>query len=123
MLMEIDTLAPVAQLFPPVPDTGRPNTLLLRWQAKDKNLTDNPVSMEWSERREGPWQPIAMNLSNTGQHPWTLPDAMPVGVFLRLRVRDNAGNESVAITSEPQLVDLSEPEGRLLGISTPGARP
>jgi len=119
MLVEIDSAAPVAQLFPPVPDTSRPNTLLLRWQAKDKNPTDNPISLEWAERREGPWQPIGLNLANTGQHPWSLPEKMPVAVFLRLRVRDQAGNESVAVTSEPQLVDLSVPEGRLLGISTP----
>ena len=42
---------------------------------------------------------------------------MPVQVYMRLRVRDLAGNESVAVTADPQLVDLSEPEGKLLNVS------
>jgi hypothetical protein len=46
-----------------------------------------------------------------------LPDRLPVEVYLRLRARDLAGNESVAVTAEPQLVDLSEPEGKLLNVS------
>lgn len=119
MRVEIDSVPPVAQLAPPIPDTTRPNTLLLRWQAKDKNLTPRPISLEWAERRDGPWQPIALDIENTGQHSWTLPPTIPVQVYLRLRAKDAAGNESVAVTNEPQLVDLSEPEGRLLGISTP----
>lgn len=123
MMIEIDTKAPTAQLYPPVPDASRPNTLLMRWKAEDKNLDNKCVSLEWSETREGPWQPIGMNLANTGHHPWTLPESIPVKVHLRLRVRDAAGNEAVAVTNEPQIVDLTEPEGRLVGISPPGMRP
>ena len=34
-----------------------------------------------------------------------------------MRVRDLAGNESIAVTNEPQLVDLSEPEGHLTNVT------
>lgn len=115
--IEVDTVAPVAQLYSPSPDPQRQNALLMKWAAKDNNLPANPITLEWSERRDGPWQAIAAHLPNTGRYSWQLPERLPVQVFLRLRVRDLAGNESVAVTPEPQLVDLSEPEGRLVNVS------
>jgi hypothetical protein len=41
---------------------------------------------------------------------------------MRLIVRDSAGNVSTAETTEPVLVDLSEPEGRITGLVTPARR-
>lgn len=117
--VEVDTQPPVGQLFPVGPDPQRPGALLLQWSARDRNLTANPVSLEWAERREGPWTPIAVGLSNVGRHSWHLPEQLPVQVYLRMRLRDLAGNEGIAITNEPQLVDLSEPEGKLLTVSGP----
>ena len=121
--VEVDTVSPIAQLYSPGPDAQRPGALTLKWAAKDNNLATNPITLEWSERRDGPWQPIAVNVPNTGKHSWQLPDRLPVQVYMRLRARDLAGNESVALTPEPQLVDLSEPEGRLLNVSVIPRRP
>jgi hypothetical protein len=123
--IEIDTKPPVAQLFKPLADPANPNQLLLKWSAQDKNLDDTPINLEYSEKREGPWQPIEVNLKNTGRYTnqlvtgdysWKVPANAPVQVYLRLRVRDKAGNESVAVTAEPQFVDLIEPEGALIGV-------
>jgi hypothetical protein len=115
--VELDTTPPVAQLYSPAPEPGKYNTLQLKWAARDANLTGTPVTLEWAAKRDGPWQAIAPPLANDGTHAWQLPDGLPVQVYLRLRVRDLAGNESVAVTPEPQLVDLSEPEGRLINVS------
>jgi hypothetical protein len=115
--VELDTTPPVAQLYSPAPEPGKYNTLQLKWVARDTNLTGTPVSLEWAAKRDGPWQAIAPPLANDGTHAWQLPDGLPVQVYLRLRVRDLAGNESLAVTPEPQLVDLSEPEGRLINVS------
>lgn len=123
MRVEIDTTLPAAELFPPSPDRERPGALLLRWTAQDKNLTTAPITLEWAERPTGPWQAIAEALPHTGKHSWVPPQGIPVQVYLRLRVRDLAGNENQAVTAEPQLVDLSEPEGRLIGIVSPARRP
>jgi len=95
---------------------------MLSWTAADKNLGTNPVTLEWAERREGPWAPIANNIANSGKHSWQLPDRLPVEVYMRLRVKDLAGNEGVAVTPDPQLVDLSEPEGRLVNVTVPPRR-
>lgn len=117
MRVELDTTAPVAQLYQPRPDPLHREALLLAWVAKDKNLSSSPITLEWSERTDGPWQSIAADLPNNGQYTWQLPSGMPVAVYLRLRVRDQAGNEGVAVTPEPQLVDLTEPEGRLVNVT------
>ena len=99
-------------------DSQRRDCLVLSWIAKDRNLGATPITLEWSERPTGPWQPIAANLPNTGRHPWHLPPSLPSHVYLKMTVRDTAGNMAVAVTREPQLVDLSEPEGRLLRVTT-----
>jgi hypothetical protein len=115
--VEVDTTLPVAQLFAPVPDPVRPGHLILKWVAKDNNLTNKPITLEWAEKREGPWQDIAKDIQNTSVFAWLLPDQLPVQVYIRLRVRDLAGNEGVAVIQEPQLIDLSEPEVKLLDVS------
>jgi len=83
---------------------------VVSWDAQDKNLSPNPVTLEWAERQGGPWQPIGVDLPNTGRHTWKLPPNLPYHVFMRLMVRDAAGNVSLAETDRPVLVDLSEPE-------------
>ena len=115
--VEVDAAAPEAELFLPRRDTTKSNALVLLWKASDKNLSSNPITLEWSEHREGPWNPIASNLPNTGKHSWQLPDRLPVEVYLRCRVVDLAGNEGIATTPHPITVDLSDPEVRLTNVS------
>jgi hypothetical protein len=113
--IEVDTTQPVAQLFEPIPDPKQRDALLLRWTAKDRNLSAKPITLEYAARPDGEWHEIVKDLPNTPEgYSWQVPPNIPVSVYLRLRVRDEAGNEGVAVTSEPQLVDLSEPEGHLL---------
>ena len=116
MLIEVDNTPPEAQLYPLLPDPGRRDTVILMWEAKDRNLTPTPITLEWADKASGPWQSIASNLPNTGRFSWQLPKTLPSHVYFKLTVRDTAGNEAVALTREPQLVDLTEPEGRLLRV-------
>jgi hypothetical protein len=123
MRIEVDTTPPVVGLFAPQADPQRPGNLLLQWSAKDANLTPTPITLEWCDRPGGNWTPIATGLPNTGRHSWQLPEGLPYQVYLRVRARDAAGNEGIAVTPEPQLVDLSEPEGRLVNVTAPPRRP
>ena len=121
--IELDTTPPLAQLFSPRQDPARKDNLILSWKASDKNLTDKPITLEWAERPDGTWQTIAADIVDSGQYSWRPAPGMPVQVYLRLRVRDQAGNESVAVTPEPQLIDLTEPEGHLVNVTVPARRP
>lgn len=123
--VEVDTTLPYAALSELQPETIMQNgtkrdAIRLVWTATDKNLAENPITLEWAERIEGPWQVIGnRELPNRGNFSWVLPTEVPANVYLRLTVRDKAGNNAIALTREPQLVDLREPEFRLIGSSRP----
>jgi hypothetical protein len=125
MRIEVDTTPPVAELFDPLPQPHCRDALTLSWKARDPNhanLADKPITLQWSESKGGAWQNIAAHLPNTGQYLWHLPPNLPERVYLRLVVRDTAGNEGIAETAEPQLVDLSEPEGQFVGVVNPNGQ-
>jgi hypothetical protein len=108
--VEVDTTMPEAELYKPQPDPNQQDTLMLSWKASDRNLAPNPVTLEWAEHKEGPWTFIqSPELPNTGKLTWHVSDNMPYQVYLRLTVRDQAGNSAVAETREPVVIDLSVP--------------
>jgi hypothetical protein len=118
MLVEVDTTPPEAKLVLPLtPNPALRNSLIVSWYAKDRNLGSKAVKLEWAERPEGPWRLICADQPNTGRYLWQLPQTMPSYVYLRLAVRDNAGNVSTDVTRDPQLVDMSEPEVQFIRVA------
>jgi hypothetical protein len=108
--VEVDTTLPEAMLYNPRPDPSQAETIILTWKASDRNLSPNPIALEWAEHKEGPWTPIsAPELPNSGRLSWQVPNTVPYQVFLRLTVKDKAGNSAVAETREPVLLDMSTP--------------
>jgi hypothetical protein len=119
----VDTTPPAIKLLPPQTDAQRRDAIVLTWEARDNNeLPANPVTLEWAERPDGVWKPIATDLSNGGRYSWRLNETIPYRVYLRLLVKDMAGNVAVDETPEPVLIDLSEPEGHLIGVKAVGKR-
>jgi hypothetical protein len=115
--LEADTTLPEAELYSPQPDPNQHDVLVLTWKASDHNLTATPISLEWAEHKDGPWFYIGdPELPNTGTFPWQVPSKAPPKVYLKLTVRDKAGNQAVAQTNEPILVDLSVPEVSFIGL-------
>ena len=90
--------------------------LIISWQADDKTLAARPVSLTFSPSRTGPWLPIAAGLENSGRYAWPLDSRTPPQFFLRLEVRDEAGNVGVHQTSEPITIDQSRPTIRVRDI-------
>jgi hypothetical protein len=117
MRLEVDTTPPEAVLYSVEAEPRRKDTLFLQWNVTDRNLTPKPITIKWSEKLGGPWQDLALEIPNTGRHEWQMPPSLPYRVYLRLEAKDLAGNLSIAETPEPVLVDLTEPEGALTGIS------
>jgi hypothetical protein len=130
--VEVDTTAPQAKLLKPMPHPSRRDSLILLWWAQDNKFGPAPVTWQWAERPDGEWRTIgAGELPNTGDlvgrvpditgdYVWQLPPNIPARIYLRLLVRDLAGNEAVAQTDEPILVDLNEPEVKPLQINAGG---
>ena len=124
--VELDATPPEAVLIKPKADPTQPDTLILMWEATDKHLTSNPITLEWSAQAgpDGPWNVIgAAELPNTGQMHWKPPANVPPSVYLRLTVRDTAGNKAVAQTPKPELIDLSVPEVSNIGLGGVNANP
>jgi hypothetical protein len=118
--LEMDTTLPQAEMYRPQADGGRRDALILTWEASDRNLAPKPISLEWAEHKDGPWEVIGeREMANTGRYTWQVPDKMPPRVYLKLIVRDTAGNVAVAQTDQPILIDLSVPQVQNVGISLP----
>lgn len=98
-------------------ETGK---LIISWQADDRMLADRPVSLFFSESRAGPWQPVAESLENTGRHAWPIDERTPARFYLRLEVRDAAGNVGVHELNEPVEIDRSRPTVRIRGVRPAG---
>ncbi len=115
--IEVDLTAPYIELWAPAPDPNGRDTLLLRWNATDKNLAPNPIMLEYATGKTGPWAPITSQpIANTGSYSWKLSPRLPYRVFIRVTARDLAGNIGEVISPEPQLIDLTKPEAHLIGI-------
>ena len=93
-----------------------------------ENLAERPISLEYAARPDGEWLPIQLDMENKGRYSnervsgdfsWKVPPSTPVQVYLRVRVRDKAGNERIGVTQQPQYVDLTEPERRPIGVQPP----
>jgi hypothetical protein len=120
MRIEVDTTAPRAELYEPRPHPTRRDCLVLAWTATDNKLGPKPITWQWAERPDGEWQTIGGGeMPNTGEYVWQVPTNIPPHVYLRLLVRDLAGNESIAQPPDAVLVDLNEPEVKPLQITVP----
>jgi hypothetical protein len=123
MRIQVDTKPPLVHLEYPQADPQRRDALLLTWTASDDNLSPNPITLEWAERPDGTWNKIVKDYSNTGHYAWVLPRDLPYRVYLRLTVRDLAGNVTVDESRDAVSVDLHEPEAQLKGLLNTNSGP
>ncbi|WP_202947269.1 hypothetical protein, partial [Zavarzinella formosa] len=129
MRVDVDVTPPIVKIYEPLADSTSKDTMVLRWQAVDRNLATDPITLEWSDGPRGPWVPLAVSdslgaspgqpkrLPNTGSYAWKLPANFPTHkVFLKVSARDLAGNLAEATTANPILVDLNKPGAVKLNI-------
>lgn len=91
--------------------------LEIRWEASDANLGSRPITLSMSDRPEGPFTPIAAALPNSGLYYWEYDPRSPRQIYLRLEVRDEAGNVAIDQLAEPIKVEGLEPKGQIRGFN------
>jgi hypothetical protein len=91
-------------------------SLTVQWKASDKNLGGQPIALAYAEKEDGPWQPIATGLENSGRYVWPLRPGLPPRIFVRIEAKDLAGNLGAAKTPSPVQVDLSQPVVQVLDV-------
>ncbi|HEV3137539.1 MAG TPA: hypothetical protein VGZ26_06535 [Pirellulales bacterium] len=94
--------------------------LAIRWEASDEVPDPRPISLAFSTGAHGPWTPIASGLENTGSYHWRLDNRVPDRIYLRIEIRDEAGNVGTYETSEPVSLDRHRPEGHIRGVRSVG---
>jgi hypothetical protein len=110
----LDTTPPMVELLSLQPDPEQAGAVVIRWEASDPNLDENPVALSYSLDGET-WQLLADSLPALGEYRWQFPKDMPSEVHLRATAKDKAGNLGVWCSKKKVSVDLTAPEGRISG--------
>ncbi len=106
----VDKTAPVAQLLPPQIGRGHSrNKVLLRWMAEDAHFGPTPVLLEYAAQTSGPWQKIGDWQANTGHCVWSIDPGTPGKVFVRMTVKDRAGNLTQVTAPDQLVIDFTRP--------------
>lgn len=90
-------------------------SLTIRWTARDALLADRPITLQISRTSAGPWQTIAAGLPNTGSYSWRPGTRAPAEAYLRLQIRDAAGNVRSDQLAQPLRLEGLQPRGRIRG--------
>ena len=115
--VHVDRTLPVASLLSVEQVAGdQIGSLLVRWEATDEHLTPRPVSLFWSAKPGGPWAVLVAGLENTGQHTLPIDQRMPDQFYLRLAVRDAAGNVRSIDSIEPIALLRPQPQAQIRGV-------
>ncbi len=124
IVVTVDTTQPTAQFMPPQVGRGASrNKVLLRWTASDTNLAAAPVLLEYAAEPAGPWQKIGDWQANSGRYIWALERGLPGKVYLRLTVKDEAGNVAQVPAAEPLLIDFVRPTARIVDVEAKSENP
>lgn len=114
MQVRIDTTPPAARLTGVQQGAGaEADRLLIEWQPGDSLSMGETVSVQYSSQPTGPWVTAAANLPHNGRYAWRLARHLPRSFYLRLEVRDPAGNTATDQTQVPVHITLPTPSGRL----------
>jgi hypothetical protein len=113
----VDLSRPVARLISAEPGAGdRAGEMIIRYEASDTLLSKGPLTLLRSGQPGGPWTTIAAGLENSGQYSWRFDNTAPDRVYLRLEVRDEAGNVGAFEAADPISLERVLPQGRLRNV-------
>ena len=113
----VDTTTPVAEITSAAYGKDQyAGHLDIRWTATDSGFGARPITLLFSDRSQGPWTTVASGLPNTGRYHWRVDSRVPDQFYLRMEVRDEAGNLCVAELTEPIRSAGLTPRGRIRNV-------
>ena len=92
------------------------------WEAADRKLAPNPVTIRFADDRRGPWRVVAERVANSGEFRWRLPENAPPRLYFRVEVRDAAGNLGEDAAGRPIELDHLRPKASIRGVRAADAR-
>ena len=119
--IEIDATRPVSRITTAAYGAGEhAGELDIRWEAEDSHLGPRPITLSFSDRADGRFTTIAAGLPNTGQYYWRFDPRSPRQIYLKLEVRDEAGNVAADQLADPINVEGLTPKGRIRSLTPAG---
>ncbi len=85
--------------------TSKVPSLILRWNAMDKNFGPRPITLSYATQTDGPWTLLAQNVENTGRYEWPVSANVPASMYVRIEATDLVGNLGSAQTPNPVRID------------------
>ena len=117
VMVGVDTVAPTGQIASvSLAENEHSGTIEIRWQAADQRLAKLPIGLQYSDSLQGPWKDIGLQLPNTGVYYWSVDSQVPQRVFLRLLVRDEAGNQTEHTLPHSISLQGLTPSGKIKGL-------
>ncbi len=96
----------------------RTGSLVIGYEASDENLVKRPVALSFSDKVGGPWTTIAAGLRNDGMYVWPADPELPRQIYLRIDVKDLAGNIGTYVLEEPIETQGLAPRARIRGFQS-----
>jgi hypothetical protein len=113
----VDVTKPSVRITAAVPGTGEhAGELIIEWTAEDTALAPRPVGLSFADRLDGPWTIIASGVPNQGSYAWRLDNRAPERLYLKLDVRDEAGNVGTFVTPDAVSLTRVKPQGKIRGV-------
>ncbi|MEO2016117.1 MAG: hypothetical protein ABGZ53_17290 [Fuerstiella sp.] len=112
----VDQTPPHAELAQPKVLADGQGRIHLTWQIADQNMSAEPVRLESAVSAAGPWTPLFDWQMDERAFEMPIQPGMPTTMHFRLLVRDEAGNVTIAQTTQPVLIDQQRPTARLLRV-------
>jgi len=118
MIVTVDESLPAIELAQPGIRTDGFGTIQLSWKVRELNPASTPVRLEYAAAPNGPWTLVFDWQFDQSGYQWGVRPGTPTQLYFRLLARDAAGNVASAQTTQPVVVDLRRPVGRLLRVQT-----
>jgi hypothetical protein len=115
--VRVDTTPPQVELTSAVYGSGlKAGQLDIQWTASDADLSPRPVSLFYRDTASGPWTAIERGLANTGAYAWRVPPTIAAEFFVRIEVKDRAGNRAEHQLDSPIRIDGLLPRARIRAV-------
>ena len=116
----MDQTPPIVELLSAQQGQGAAsNRVQVRWRIADEHLASKPVAVYYSTTRNGPWESLSGWTDDLGGFEWPVTPGSPPQFYVRVVVRDTAGNTAKAESPQAILVDLARPTARIVDVDAP----
>ena len=118
LMVTVDATAPQGSLRDVTFGEGGQRGLLeVAWQISDANLDESSLRLSYADRPIGPWLPLGVpTIVGPSRGQWQIDFRLPPEIYLKLEMKDRAGNAGEIIHPHPVRTVPKPPAGRIQAV-------